>query len=117
MANQVRKKMVSWTIALATPLFGGVIYFFILQFLYLPSEDLFNFPVPRNAELIKENEIVKSYDWSSASEENGIPFGYKLVLKVNGWKEGEREGASVSYTKGNKKIDLISTTKHLTSLK
>ncbi|MCM3440210.1 hypothetical protein ACUIJN_23340 [Metabacillus halosaccharovorans] len=117
MENQVRKKMVVWTIALATPLFGGVIYYFILQSLYLPSEDLFNFPVPRNAEVIQENEIGKSYDWSPASEENGIPFGYELVLKFNGWKKGEREGASVVYTKGNKKIDLISTTKHLNILK
>lgn len=117
MAKQVKKKMVSWTIALATPLFGGVIYYFILQSLYLPSEDLFNFPVPRNAELIQENEKEISYDWSAASEENGIPFGYELVLKANGWKKGEREGASVLYTKGNKKIDLISTTKHLNILK
>lgn len=74
MAKQIKKKMVSWTIALATPLFRGVIYYFILQSLYLPSEDLFNFPVPRNAELIQENEKEISYGWSAASEENGIPF-------------------------------------------
>ncbi|MRX71828.1 hypothetical protein GJU40_06515 [Bacillus lacus] len=117
MANQVRKKMIGWTIALAMPLLGGVIYYFILLALYLPSEDLFNFPVPRYAELIQENEIGKSYDWSAASEDKGIPFGYELVLKINGWKKGEREGASVIYTKGNKKIDLISSTKHLNILK
>ena len=117
MVNQVRTKMVGWTIALATTLFGGVIYYFILQSLYLPSEDLFNFPVPRNAELIQENELGKSYDWSAASEENGIKFGYELALKTNGWKKGEREGASVLYTKGNKKIEIISTTKYLNILK
>lgn len=117
MANQVRKKLIGWTIAIATPLVGGVIYYFILLFLYLPSEDLYNFPVPRNAELIKENEVTKSYDWSTASEENGIPFGYELVIKINGWKKGEREGALVLYTKGDKKIDLICTRMHLDILK
>lgn len=117
MANKVRKKKVGWTIALVTPLVGGVIYYFILLFLYLPSEDLYNFPVPRNAELIKENEMAKSYNWSSAIEEYGIPFGYELVIKINGWKQGEREGASVIYTKGNKKIDLILTREHLDILK
>ncbi|MET3322652.1 UNVERIFIED_ORG: hypothetical protein ABIC97_005800 [Peribacillus simplex] len=111
------KKMVGWTLTLATLLIGGVIYYFITLSLYEPSRDSFDFPVPKNAELVQENEQGKSYDWSKASEENGIPFGYELVLKANGWKKGEREGASVFYTKGNQKIDLISTTKHLNILK
>jgi len=115
--NQVRKKKKGWKIALATPLVGGVIYYFILLFLYLPSEDFYNFPVPRNAELIKENEKAKSYYWSAAIEEYGIPFGYELVIKINGWKKGEREGALVLYTKGNKIIDLILTREHLDILK
>ncbi|WP_281251490.1 hypothetical protein [Paenisporosarcina indica] len=34
-----------------------------------------------------------------ASEENGIPLGYELALQANGWNKGEREGASVYYTK------------------
>ncbi|MBT2605030.1 hypothetical protein J7E55_18720 [Bacillus sp. ISL-53] len=111
------KKMVGWTLTLATLLIGGVIYYFITLSLYEPSKDAFDFPVPKNAELVQENVKGKSYDWSKASEENGIPFGYELVLKSNGWKKGEREGASVFYTKGNHKIDLISTTKHLDILK
>ncbi|MEH7336851.1 hypothetical protein V7161_30030 [Neobacillus drentensis] len=49
MENQVRKKMVGWTIALATPLLAVVIYYFILLSLYVTAEDLYNFPVPRNA--------------------------------------------------------------------
>lgn len=106
------RKVVGWTLTLAL-LIGGVIYYFITLSLYEPSKDSFDFPVPINAELVQENGKGKSYDWSKASEENGIPFGYKLVLKVNGWKKGEREGASVYYTKGNHKIDLISTTDHL----
>jgi hypothetical protein len=78
---------------------------------------LYNFPIPKNAELVQENSQGKSYDWSPASEESGIPFGYELAIKVNGWKKGERDGASVYYTKGTKKLDLISSTKHLNILK
>ncbi|MGN1400995.1 MAG: hypothetical protein ACI4XL_05780 [Bacillus sp. (in: firmicutes)] len=111
------KKLVGWTLTLATLLICGVIYYFITYFLYEPSKDLFGFPVPRNAELIEESELGKSYEWSKASEENGIPFGYELVLKANGWKKGEREGASVIYTKGKHRIDLISSTKQLYILK
>ncbi len=54
------------------------------------------------------------YEWSKASEENGIPQGYKLVIKSQGWKEKEREGASTYYEKEDKKIDLISQTDELT---
>ncbi|MBS2970810.1 hypothetical protein J9317_18885 [Metabacillus sp. KIGAM252] len=107
------KKITGWILALAALLVGGALYYFITLSLYEPSEDLYSFPVPKNAEVVQKNEHGNSYDWSKTSEENGIPFGYELVLKANGWKKGEREGASVYYTKGNHKIDLISTTKHL----
>ena len=111
------KKTVGRTLALTTLLMGGAIYYFITVSLYEPSEDLFDFPVPKNAELVQENIYGKSYDWSPTSEENGIPFGYELAIKANGWKKGERDGASIYYTKGTNKIDLISSTKHLNILK
>ena len=98
-------------------LIGGAIYYFITVSLYKPSKELYNFRIPKNAELVQENSRGKSYDWSPTSEESGIPFGYKLAIKVSGWKKGERDGASVYYTKGTKKIDLISSTKHLNILK
>lgn len=113
MSKLITKKMVGWTLALATLLLGGVIYYYISLSLYTPSGDLFDFPVPKSAKLIEENEIGISYDWYAASEENGIPFGYELALKANGWKKGEREGASVIYIKGNHKIDLTSQYKYL----
>lgn len=103
-----------WTIALMTFLIGiGIVYYFIALSLYEPSEDLYGFPIPKNAELVQKSIKSESFDWSRASEEYGIPFDYEIVLKVNGWRKGEREGASVLYTKGNHSIDLISTTKRL----
>lgn len=84
--------MVGWTLTLATRLIGRFIYYFIPLSLYEPLKDLFDSPIPKNAELVQESEQGKSYDWSNASKENGIPFGYELVLKANGWKKGEREG-------------------------
>ncbi|WP_323856356.1 hypothetical protein [Rossellomorea marisflavi] len=40
-----------------------------------------------------------------------------MVLKANGWEKGEREGASVYYTKGDHTIDLMSASKHLDILR
>lgn len=111
------KKKGGWMITAAALLVGGVLYYFNTLSHYEPAKDSFDFPVPIAAEFVQENGEGKSYDWSKASEENGIPFGYKLVLKAHGWKTGEREGASVYYTKGEHKIDLISTTKHLDIIK
>ena len=111
------KKTIGWTLALTMLLIGGAIYYFITVSLYEPSKELYNFPIPKNAEFVQESSRGKSYDWSPASEESGIPLGYELAIKVNGWKKGERKGASVYYTKGTKKIDLISSTKHLNILK
>jgi hypothetical protein len=113
----ILKKTIRWTLALTMLLIGVAIYYFIRVSQYEPSKELYNFPIPKNAELVQENSRGKSYDWSPASEESGIPFGYELAIKVNGWKKGERDGASVYYTKGTKKIDLISSTKHLNILK
>ncbi|WP_339998247.1 hypothetical protein [Priestia aryabhattai] len=98
-------------------LIGAAIFYFITFFAYIPSDKFFGFPVPKNAKLVKGKERVNIYDWSKASEENGIPSGYKLVIKSKGWKERDREGASTYYEKGNQKIDLISQTDELTLIK
>lgn len=110
------KKTIGWTLALTTLLIGGAIYYFITVSLYEPSEDLFDFPIPKKAELVKENEHAVIYDWSSASEENGIPFGYKLVIKANGWERVESSDidASPHYSKGNHQINVLSLRKQLT---
>ncbi|MED3881756.1 hypothetical protein [Priestia megaterium] len=98
-------------------LIGAAIFYFVTFFAYIPSDKFFGFPVPKNAKLVKGKERVNIYNWSKASEENGIPSGYKLVIKSKGWKEREREGASAYYEKGNKKIDLIAQTNELTLIK
>ncbi|MES1040192.1 hypothetical protein FOA20_12010 [Peribacillus simplex] len=90
---------------------GGAFIYYFISSSYTTSEDLFEFPVPRNA------EQGNRYEWSRASEENGIPNGYDLVLKANGWKKGEGEGAYVFYTKENNTIDLLTTTKQLEILR
>ncbi|MEW4306007.1 hypothetical protein [Rossellomorea marisflavi] len=106
------------SLATATALIAaGPLYYFITLALYEPSEDLYHFPVPTHAKLVGENEPGHQYDWSRASEENGIFYGYEMVLKANGWEKGEREGASVYYTKGDHTIDLMSASKHLEILK
>lgn len=110
-------KKIFLPLVLTVLLVGGLIYNFLTVSQYEPSQELYEFPIPKNAELIQKSSYGISYDWSLASEENGIPFGYKWAIKANGWEKGERDGASVYYTKGNRKIDLISSTKHLDILK
>lgn len=86
----------------------------MLPSLYMSQQKIFfDFPVPKYAEVVRDTEHSRSYHWSKASEEYGIPNGYKLVLKAYGWKKGERLGALVYYSKGKHKIALISTTKQL----
>ncbi|SDI16166.1 hypothetical protein SAMN04487975_112120 [Planococcus glaciei] len=111
------KKKIGWTLALTMVLLSGVAYYFITLSLYESNIELFGFPVPKNAELVGESSVGKNYEWKRASEEYGIPYGYEVALKKNGWKKGEREGASVYYTKGNHKIDLISMTETLDILR
>ncbi|MCY8939729.1 hypothetical protein [Peribacillus frigoritolerans] len=96
---------------------GAIIYYSISISLYTATEDLNEFPIPKNAKLVQLNEQGNRYEWSRASEEDGIPNGYAMALKANGWKKGKSEGASVLYMKGNNKIDLITTTKQLEILR
>lgn len=110
------KKNVTITVT-GIVLVGAILFYFITFFAYTPSDKFSGFPVPKSAKLVKEKESVNIYDWPKASEENGIPSGYKLVIKSKGWKETNREGASTYYTKGKEKIDLISQTNELTLIK
>ena len=114
------KKKVKWIITIIIILIG--IIFISSTFIYEKSEALYGFPIPIKAELLQENEPMngnklKSYHWSRASEENGIPFDYEIILKINGWEKGERLGACVMYTKGNHTIDLCSYHKALDVIK
>ncbi|WP_261384240.1 hypothetical protein [Planococcus sp. CPCC 101016] len=99
---------------LALILMASGIFYYTTFFSYQASEAFSGFPIPKKAELLEENQDARIYNWKKASEENGIPLGYELVLKLNGWDKQEREGASVSYTKGEKHIDVISQVQLLT---
>lgn len=91
----------------------GCVYYFLIYSPYEQAEEFSGFPVPINAKKIRVTEDSVIYKWARASEENGIPAGYRRAIKVNGWEEVGREGALVHYTKGKQKIDLLSTTKRL----
>ncbi|CAH0169013.1 MULTISPECIES: hypothetical protein [Bacillaceae] len=112
------KKRISGALTIAAlSIIGGAIIYYFISSSYTTTEDLYEFPVPRKAELVQINEQGNRYEWSRASEENGIPYGYDLALKANGWKKGKSEGASVFYTKGNNTIDLLTTTNQLEILR
>lgn len=107
---------VKWTILLgftvAITLFSSTLFN-----QYKPDSSLYGFPIPNQAVLVKEHDTGKNFEWSRASEENGIPFDYEMTLKLRGWKKGNREGAAVVYTKDQQVITLISQTDILDVLK
>ncbi|WP_270181059.1 hypothetical protein [Alkalihalobacillus sp. CinArs1] len=107
------KKIAIATLVLSIFLIGPTIVFSS----FTPSDELSDFPVPKRAVLIEEGEDRERYEWSKASEENGIPLGYKFVLKAKGWKEEERLGASVIYRKDRNKINMISTSGYVDLIK
>ncbi|MCG7346372.1 hypothetical protein MHZ92_19900 [Sporosarcina sp. ACRSL] len=98
---------------LTTILIGGIL-FFTTYFAYEESDEFYNFPIPKNAQLLSGNENVAIYNWSKATEENGIPFVYEIIIKSKGWRNVGREGASTYYEKEGHIIDLISQTDELT---
>lgn len=104
----MRKKFMNFLILLFILIFAGILYYWITISSYQTSEDLNNFPYPKNAHLVYKNDNVYGYDWGKASVENGIPFSYKLVIKQNGWKKVDQEGGNTTYIKGNYKINLLS---------
>lgn len=94
-------------------LIGGILVF-TTYFSYEENSKFFNFPIPKNVELLSDREDVAIYNWSRATEENGVPFVYEIIIKLKGWSNVGREGASTSYEKDGHRIDLISQTDQLT---
>ena len=89
--------------------------FFTLTVFYPYQEQASTgFPIPKSAVLIKNTDSVAVYDWPKASEENGIPYFYKLAILSKGWTLAEQEGASQYYEKDGSRVDLITQTDLLT---
>lgn len=102
------------SIAIISTLLIGGILIFATYFSYEESNKFFNFPIPKNAELLNDKDDVAIYNWSKASEENGIPFIYEIIIKSKGWSKAGREGALTFYEKEGHRIELISQTDQLT---
>lgn len=74
---------------------------------YEPIEGFGNFPIPKNANLIKSEEDFRAYSWSGASETDGIPLSYKWKLQLEDWKVIDQEGSATVYQKDNTSILLV----------
>lgn len=81
------------------------IYYVTLDHRFEAVDDLYRFPVPKKAELVRETDRLKDYYWD-ASTGDGIPFAYRLMIRKSGWRavddvEGlvyEKSGYYVSFS-------------------
>ncbi|MDM5248604.1 hypothetical protein [Lysinibacillus sp. G4S2] len=89
-------------------IFLGISYYFVATSKYELSGKYSDFPIPRSAKLIQENEDISVYEWSKSSDLNGIPFSYSLIIRVNGWEKVVREGTLTIYEKDRVQIHLSS---------
>lgn len=113
------KKIVA-VIAIVLVALIGVSYF-VLDSKYEEGAIVNGFPVPKNAEVIGEDELIDIesnisnslyLDWPKVT--NGIPFDYKLLIMLKGWKEVDSEkfedGDTLRvYTKDDAEIKLTTT--------
>jgi hypothetical protein len=88
-------------------------YFVVTNISFVQIQEFDGFPIPKDAEVIKEEESFIEYNWSKASEENGIPKRYQKELKKEGWEIVWREGSATIYRKGDIRVVLISSTDYL----
>jgi hypothetical protein len=85
----------------------GSTYYFIAKSKYELSDEYEQFPIPKNAKLIKEeNDYSSEYEWSKASDVNGIPLSYRIIITTNGWEGVLREGSLTTYEKEGIQINL-----------
>lgn len=88
--------------------------YFVLTYISFEQVQKFGgFPLPKDAEVIKEEENFIEYNWSKASEEDGIPKRYQKELEKEGWEIDWLEGAGTIYTKNDIKVLLICSEKYL----
>lgn len=83
---------------------------------YVVYEDFANFPVPKDAKVLKSDEKVTVFSWSKASFENGLPWIYETYLKKNGW-EKEMEDTIFIFRKDDQEIQMTTYTDEFTIYK
>ena len=71
------------------------------------------FPVPGKAKVhkISDEHKLESYNWSGASEEDGLPLRYRVVIRLAGWKKVDTFGAMTTFEKDGVIIEVVSATK------
>jgi hypothetical protein len=100
--NRLGKLFVKIVLILGIPI--------IFLFSYRESEEFKGFPVPKTAELTENKSKLEKYNWGSASEENGLPLRYQLMIKLWGWEKKEQEGAYSIYVKDGEEVGVTSLT-------
>lgn len=67
------------------------------------------FPIPLDAELIKKDQIqrLEEYTWGQASEENGLPIYYEVIIDQWRWERTSREGGTTLYERQGERIKVI----------
>lgn len=88
-------------------------YFVLTYISFVQVKEFGGFPIPKDAKVIKEEGNFISYNWSKASEENGIPKKYQKELKKEGWDIEWFEGSATIYKKDDIKVVLICQTDYL----
>ncbi|MCT2346183.1 hypothetical protein AB9M62_04715 [Bacillales bacterium AN1005] len=103
---RTKKRKIASTIC--TTIFIFSVYYFF--FYYQESEMFAGFPVPLAANLVKADQEnrYEEYKWWAASETDSITPYYWLVIRIWGWQEKEREGASTTYEKDGTEVFLSS---------
>jgi hypothetical protein len=93
----------------------AILLFSLLAFLitFEESAEFKGFPVPKMAKLTQQQHNLESYDWGSASEENGLPLRYQAIIRIWGWKKIEQEGALTVYEKDGRQVEVVSLTDYL----
>ncbi|MFB6467876.1 hypothetical protein ACE38V_13885 [Cytobacillus sp. Hz8] len=84
-------------------------HYFISNSRYKLSEKYSDFPIPKSAKLLIEDEEHSRYKWNKSSDINGIPLSYRLIIATNGWKKEVREGTLTTYEKDGVKINFNAT--------
>ncbi|MDQ0271387.1 hypothetical protein [Cytobacillus purgationiresistens] len=105
----------AFLIPISILLIFSIAFIGMILFRYESADDLYGFPIPRDAKITKQKEAFYEPDWWAASQEqkDGLPLTYRLRLKLDGWEMKERQGEWAAYVKEEKSLNVISTVDYL----